>query len=116
MFAYYYKCYISIELTFLKELMLIKQVHQKSVVFVTILVFLDKGFKFEPSVCNRCHDLLMSMNLSDIKSADYCYIISGISKNEAINSMQNADLTEKKVKNLLSCIKMGTEILTFWGY
>ena len=27
--------------------------------------------------------------------------------------MQNADLTEKKVKNLLSCIKMGTEILTF---
>ena len=75
--------------------------------------FLDKGFTFEPSVCNRCHDLLMSMNLSDIKSADYCYIISGISKNEAINSMQNADLTEKKVKNLLSCIKMGTEILTF---
>ena len=35
MFAYY-KCYISIELTFLKELMLIKQVHQKSVIFVTI--------------------------------------------------------------------------------
>ena len=32
----YYKCYISIELTFLKELMLIKQVHQKSVIFVTV--------------------------------------------------------------------------------
>ena len=31
-----YKCYISIELRFLKELMLIKQVHQKSVIFVTI--------------------------------------------------------------------------------
>ena len=30
----YYKCYIMIELTFLKELMLIKQVHQKSVIFV----------------------------------------------------------------------------------
>ena len=30
-----YKCYIMIELTFLKELMLIKQVHQKSVMFVT---------------------------------------------------------------------------------
>ena len=29
--------------------------------------FLDKGFKFQPNVCNRCHDLLMmSMNLSDI--------------------------------------------------
>ena len=29
--------------------------------------FLNKRFKFQPSVCNRCHDLLMmSMNLSDI--------------------------------------------------
>ena len=40
------------------------------------------------------------MNLSDvailnIKSADYCCIIIGISKNEAINLMQHADLTEK---------------------
>ena len=31
-----HKCYISIELTFLKEPILIKQVHQKSVIFVTI--------------------------------------------------------------------------------
>ena len=30
-----YKCYISIELMFLKDLMLIKQEHQKSVIFVT---------------------------------------------------------------------------------
>ena len=29
--------------------------------------FLSKGFKFQPNVCNRYHDLLMmSMNLSDI--------------------------------------------------
>ena len=29
--------------------------------------FLNKRFKFQPYVCNRCHDLLMmSMNLSDI--------------------------------------------------
>ena len=33
---YVKKCYIKIELTFLKELMLIKQVHQKSVIFVTV--------------------------------------------------------------------------------
>ena len=32
----YYKCYIMIELTFLKELMLIEQLHHQSVVFVTI--------------------------------------------------------------------------------
>ena len=29
--------------------------------------FLNKGFKCQPYVCNRCHDLLiMSMNLSNI--------------------------------------------------
>ena len=42
----------------------------------------------------------MSMNISDItnlniKGFDYCCIISLISKNEAINLSQNADLTEK---------------------
>ena len=40
------------------------------------------------------------MNLSDIavlniKSADYCCIITGISKSDAINLMQHTDLTEK---------------------
>ena len=51
--------------------------------------FLNYSFKFQPNVCNRCHDLLMmSMNLSDIailnnKGSDYCCIISLISKNEA---------------------------------
>ena len=29
--------------------------------------FLNKGFKFQPNVCSRCHDLLMmSMSFSDI--------------------------------------------------
>ena len=40
------------------------------------------------------------MNLSDIailniKGSDYCCIICLISKNEAINLMQNANLTKK---------------------
>ena len=43
---------------------------------------------------------MMSMNLSDIailniKCSDYRCIISLISKNEAVNLIQNADLTEK---------------------
>ena len=63
--------------------------------------FLNKGFKFQLNVCNRCHDLLMmSMNFSDIaivniKVCDYCCIISLIRKNEVINVMQNADLAKK---------------------
>ena len=32
----YYKCYIKIELTFLKELMLIKQMYRKNVIFVPV--------------------------------------------------------------------------------
>ena len=40
------------------------------------------------------------MNLSNIailniKGSNYCCIINGIAKDEAINLMQNADLTEK---------------------
>ena len=63
--------------------------------------FLNKGFKFQTYVCNRCHDLLMmSMNFCNvailkIKNANYCFIISGISKSEAIKLLQNIDLTEK---------------------
>ena len=49
---------------------------------------LNKSSECEPNVCNRWHDLLMmSINLShiavlNIKSVDYCCIISGISKRE----------------------------------
>ena len=35
----YYKCYTLLELMFLKKLMLIKQVHEKSVIYVTIGTF-----------------------------------------------------------------------------
>ena len=43
---------------------------------------------------------MMSMNLSDIavlniKGSDYCCIISLISKNDALNLLQNTDLTVK---------------------
>ena len=58
---------------------------------------------------------MMSMNLSDIailifKGTGYRCIVSGISKIEAINLMQNIDFTGKKQniikhKNLLSYIK-----------
>ena len=45
---------------------------------------------------------MMSMNLSNIailniKGADYRCIISGVIKSEAINLMQNINLTEKSV-------------------
>ena len=63
--------------------------------------FSNKGFNFQPYVRNRSHDLLMmSVNLSDIyilnnENADYCSIISGISKSKAINLLQNTYFTEE---------------------
>ena len=45
--------------------------------------------KFQPNAFN-CQFAILNL-----KGFDYCCIISFISKNEAINLMQNADLTEK---------------------
>ena len=64
---------------------LIKQVHQECHI---CQYFLNYSCKFQPNICNRCHDLLMiSANLNDIavfniKGSDYRCIISSISKNE----------------------------------
>ena len=63
--------------------------------------FLNYSFTFQPNICNNCHDLfIMSVNLSgiailNIRGSDYRFIISLIIKNEAINLLQNEDLTEK---------------------
>ena len=83
--------------------MLTSQANQKSVTFFIIGIFLDKWFKFQSDVCSGCHDvLMMSTNLSDIATpnihgADYRCVISGISKSEVINLMQNVDLSKKMV-------------------
>ena len=89
-----------IELTFLKELMLIIQANQRSDI-CHCWYFLNKDFKFHPNVYNRSHDLLvMCMNLVNIailsiKGSDCRCIISGISKSEAVKLLQNIGLTEK---------------------
>ena len=91
---------VMVELKFLKEFMLIRQVSEKSVIFVTIGFFLNKGFKSQPNVIFN-HDLLiMSMNISgiaffNIKGFDCGCIISWINKSENINVMKNNDLTKK---------------------
>ena len=51
-----------IELMYLKELMLMRQMYQKNVIFV-----IHKGFKYEPYLCNGCHDLMQkAMNFNDV--------------------------------------------------
>ena len=57
-----------------------------------------------------------NIGILNIKSADYCCIISGIKTNEALNLIQNADLRGEtgtlQNKKLLQ-IEMAKEILTF---
>ena len=91
-----YECYIMIKLTFLKKLILVQQVNQKSVIFPFIVIFKKKGLSF-----NRMSLIgVMMYNFRDIAilnihGANYSCIISGISKCEAINLMQNVDLSKK---------------------
>ena len=90
-----------VEMTFLKILMLTRQVHQKSVLFVTTVTFLDKGFMFQSSASNCFHDASMIyMNLKDIAilnigDVDYCRFIIGISQCEAVNLLENTDLSKR---------------------
>ena len=61
----------------------------------------DKGFKFQSSACNGCHDVLMmsidinSITILDIHGVDYRCIIAGICKSEAINIFKNPNLSRK---------------------
>ena len=68
--------------------------------YLPLLIFLDKGFKFQPDACNEPHDvLMMSISLKDIlsiRSVDYRCITNGINKTSAVNLLQNGDLTEER--------------------
>ena len=76
--------------------------------------FLDKNFNYEPYLCNGCHDLMQkAMNFNDdaiafIKGNDYRIHFWYMSKNNAINIMNNFSLSEEKKEyyNFFSlCIK-----------
>ena len=53
--------------------------------------FKDVGFKYEPHVCNKCHDVLMTayelknIAILNVKGVDFRCILWGISTDEAVN-------------------------------
>ena len=87
---------------FQKELTLIEQVYQKNVCFV-IIAILKIGFKFEPRVCNKCHDALMtayelkSIAIFNVKVVDFRSILWDINISEAVNRLNNSVLDDKGV-------------------
>ena len=62
--------------------------------------FFNHGFKFQNSVCNGCHDLMMfCLNTSDIvtitaKGVDYHCIVHEISKYDEIHLLENSVLDD----------------------
>ena len=55
----------------------------------------DIGFKFEPHVCNKCQDILMTacelknIVILNVKGVDFRCILCGISTDEAVNRLDN---------------------------
>ena len=63
--------------------------------------FHNLGYKYEPHVCNKCHDLLMvvydlnNFIILNIKVVDYrCYVFN-MSRSDAINLLNNSWLDNK---------------------
>ena len=86
---------------FQKELMLIKRVHQKSVICY-YWYFKDIGFKYEPYLCNGFHDLTeKAINFNDVdivyvKGSAYRIHFLYMRKYDAIIIMNNSNLMNKK--------------------
>ena len=63
--------------------------------------FKDVGFKYEPYLCNCCHDLMQkAMNFNNvaivsIKGSDYRIYFWYMSKSDAISIMKKSNLNEK---------------------
>ena len=58
--------------------------------------FKHVGFKFEQQVCNKCHNMiayeLKNFGILNVKRADFRCISLGISRDEAVNRLNNSVL------------------------
>ena len=63
--------------------------------------FKDIGYKFESNVWNKCHDVLMTayelknIAIMNVKRVDYRCILWAVSKNDAINILNNSVLEDR---------------------
>ena len=65
--------------------------------------FKDVVFKFEPHVCNKCHDVLMTayelknIVILNVKGVDFRCISQSISRDETVNRLNNSVIEDKGV-------------------
>ena len=117
-----------IELMLVKWLILAKQIHQKSKIFLTIGIFLNKGFKFQAPYLDTFHAVnhmyamaaviywwclwdLAVLLFETLMVLIIAILSLGLVKQEAVNVLQKADLNKKRgtlcnIKKLLSNKKM----------
>ena len=90
-----------IEVIFHKELMLIKQNVSKECDICYYWYLLDKSIKYEPYLCNGCHDIMeKAMNFNDvaivfIKGSDYRIHFWYMTKDDPIIIMNNSNQDKK---------------------
>ena len=76
--------------------------HQKNLILVTIGILKILVFKYEPYLCNGCHDLMQkAMSLNDFAifyfKGSACRVhFWYMSKDDAISIMSNSNLIDKK--------------------
>ena len=89
-------------LIFQKRLMLIKPNLSNECDICHYWYYKDNGFKYEPYLCNGCHDLMqkaMSLNkiaIVYVKGNSYRIHFWYMSKDDAINIMNGSNLVNKR--------------------
>ena len=79
--------------------------------------FKDVGFKFEPHVCNKCHDVLMTayelknISILKVKGVDFLCILWAISKDETVNRLINCVRIQRCFINGFWCNKTLIEVI-----
>ena len=88
-----------IRLKYMKELMLIKAMSHANVLFVIIITFLKYYFRFEPKICDGCHNLMqnaISFNnvaIASVNGYNYRLHLRYMNKDEAVYITTNSDLS-----------------------
>ena len=73
----------------------------KECMFSHYWYFKDVEFKFERHVCNKCHDVSMTayelknILILNVKRVDFSCTLWGISRDEAVNRLNNSVLEDK---------------------
>ena len=88
------------ELMFQKELISINQINKTCMIW-HYWYFKGIGYKFEPYVCNGCHDIsvmaygLENVAILNVKGVDYRCVLWNMTRNDAINRVNNSELDDK---------------------